>query len=125
MDPFPDVDAWLVELAQLDGVRSATLDPAHMVTPGVWAKVPTFGLDTLEDDQVRVDVELYLAVSDADWKKARRSLMALFGTVREHLGNPRVEARFVTLSLPGNAADVPALTFNTTLRVVPDPPTDD
>ena len=120
-DPFPDLDEWLDELAALDGVRSAVVDPAQLITPGVWCKVSSLGLDTLAADEYRLDVELYLAVSDTDWRQARTSLMALFHRVHEHLGAPRIErATFVLLAVP-TGGEVPALLIPTTIRVVPDP----
>ena len=120
-DPFPDLDQWLADLADLDGVRSAVVDPVQLITPGVWCKVPSLGLDTFAVDECRLEVELYLAVADADWRRARANLMNLLEAVLGHLGNPRVEsARFVTLALPGGG-EVPALLIPTTLRTTPDP----
>lgn len=118
---FDDVDTWLAEIAALDGVRSAVLDPAALMIPGVWCRLPSFGIDTLAGDQYRVDVELHLAVSDQqDWKRARRALAELFDTVHAHLGGPRLpRVEFVKLQLP-DATEVPALRFPYTLRLVPD-----
>lgn len=118
---FDDLDTWLAGLAALDDVRSAVLDPAALVTPGVWCRVPSFGLDTLADDQYRLDLELHLAVSDqADWKRARRDLAKLFEAVHEHIGKPRInQVAFETLALPDGTA-VPALRFPYSLTIVPD-----
>jgi hypothetical protein len=118
---FDDLDEWLQGIADLAGVKSAVLDPAQLVTPGVWCKVPSFGLDTLAADQYRVDLELYLAVGDQDWKRARNKLAALFNTVHDHLGSPRLaRVPFVKLQLP-DGTEVPALLVPYTVRLVPDP----
>lgn len=114
---FDDLDEWLQELADLEGVKSAVLDPATIALPGVWCRVPSFAADTLADGEYRVDLELHLAVSDQDWKRARAALLALFKTVSTHLGSPRVTATFETLALPDGPA-VPALRFPFTVRIV-------
>lgn len=120
MIPFTDLDTWLANLAALDGVSSAVLDPAQLETPGVWVRIPSFALDTLQDEQYRVDLEVHLVVGDAEWSVARQQLGSLFDTVSAHLGRPRVTATFETLALPDSSA-VPALRFPFTLRLVPDP----
>lgn len=117
---FDDLDKWLDELAQLDGVTSAVLDPAALRTPGVWCQVPSFAADTFAVDEFAVDLVLYLAVGDQDWRKARNKLAALFDPVYVHLGRPRVAVTFVKLALP-DGTEVPALRFPHTLRIVPDP----
>jgi hypothetical protein len=117
---FDDLDTWLDEIAALPGVRSAVLDPAQLILPGVWCKVPTFAIDTLAADNYRLDVQLYLAVGDQDWKRARNKLAELFDTVHAHLGKPRVQVPFVKLVLP-EGQEVPALVLPHTLRIVPDP----
>jgi hypothetical protein len=120
---FDDLDAWLEEIAELDGVRSAVLEPALLRTPGVWAQVPSFGVDTLAADQYRLDVLLHLAVgggSDLRWREARDQLAELFATVHAHLGSPRAQTvEFIRLVLPAGE-EVPALRFPYTLRIVPD-----
>ncbi len=121
---FADLDTWLDELADLDGVTSAVLDPVRLITPGVWCRVPSFAPDTLAADEYRLDLELHLAVSDQDWKQARDKLAALFEVVHAHLGRPRLpQVPFIKLVLP-DGTEVPALRINHTLRVVPDPPID-
>jgi hypothetical protein len=118
---FDDLDTWLDEIAALTGVRSAVLDPAQLILPGVWCQVPSFGVDTLAAGQYRLDVQLYLAVSDQDWKSARRALATLFDTVHGHLGRPRLtQVPFLKLVLP-EGQEVPCLRIPYTLRLVPDP----
>lgn len=114
---FDDLDDWLDGLAAEPGIASATVDPATLRTPGVWCRVVGFGQDVLAAGDSRLDLELYLAVSDADWLRARDALMALYATVSSYLrGVPIPEVRFVRLALPdGN--DLPALSFPYTLRI--------
>jgi hypothetical protein len=118
---FDDLDTWLAGIADLPGVRSAVLDPAQLILPGVWCQIPSFGIDTLAADQYRIDVQLYLAVSDQDWKTARTKLATLFDAVHDHLGRPRLSnVQFIKLVLP-EGQEVPCLRFPYTLRLVPDP----
>lgn len=116
---FDDLDGWIGELRQVDGVRSAELDPAQVKTPGVWVRLPSFGIDTLAAGNYRLDVELNLVVGDQDWRKARNELAAIFDAVHGFLGRPRIpQVQFIKLVLP--EAEVPCLRFTTTLRLTLD-----
>lgn len=117
---FADVDDWIADLRQVDGVRSADLDPAKLRTPGVWVRLPSFGVDTLAAGDYRLDVELHLVVGDQDWRKARDELADLFDAVHAFLGRPRMaRAEFIKLVLP-EGQEVPCLRFPTTLRITLD-----
>lgn len=117
---FDDLDEWLDDLDQVDGVKSAVLDPAKVKTPGVWCRLPSFGIDTLAAGDYRLDVQLHLVVGDRDWRKARNELGALFDAVHGHLGRPRLtQVDFIKLVLP-EGQEVPCLRFPYTLRLTLD-----
>lgn len=121
-----------VDLAELDpltealvaapGIRSATLDPAEVVTPGVLVEVTGIrpGLDA---EAYTLDARLVLIVEATDPRRAMDALTGLLAAVTEvpeaaglPITGPITPAARV---LPGSTTPLPALAVPVQIDIAP------
>jgi hypothetical protein len=82
-----DLDEWVEGISALPGIKSATRNPGALRLPGVLVQVVGLGVDTLAQDEWRVDLNLVLVTSENDVIRATDALVALLNTVRPYLGH--------------------------------------
>lgn len=110
------LEQYAAELAQLDGVRSVVLDPAALVTPGVWMQLRSFALDTLDRGSWQIDLNLVLVVDNVAPVDAIRALAELLNTIRPALGNPAGPFTART-HITASGAALPALDIPVAVRL--------
>lgn len=111
-----ELDAWVGEMADLPGIKSATRKPGELDLPGVLVQITGLGVDTLGGQEWRVDLDLVLVTGENDVVRATDELVTLLNTVRTHLGYPPGD--FTPRPYRNDTGtDLPALSFPTTVRI--------
>lgn len=111
------LDEYADLLVEVEGIRSASADPAKIMTPGVWVQARSFKFATL-DGGVTIDARLLLITGSKDPRRAITDLSALFRAVVT-LGQPAGEMTPAVATL--NGADLPALSVPVRIRWSPEP----
>jgi hypothetical protein len=84
-----EVDGWLADMkAAVPGLRAATRNPGKMQTPGVLCQITGLGIDTLRQDEWRVDINLVIVTAETDVVRATAALVEVLNPLRAFLGNP-------------------------------------
>ena len=106
---FDDVDE-LAALLEAAGIPCAGVELDHLDPPGVWLRPRAARLDHLGGSTLVLDLVLV-----APGNGARRAMDVLAGLLNEvtrvlaPLGGPTGDISFVTVSLPGGGAPLPAM----------------
>jgi hypothetical protein len=83
-----DLDEWVSAMAAVPGLKSATRNPGALRLPGVLVQVVGLGVDTLGQDEWRVDLNLVIVTGESDVIRATDALVDLLNAVRSYLGHP-------------------------------------
>lgn len=111
------LDEWIEEtLSPLPGVQSASRNPGGLNLPGILVQVVGLGVDTLDQEEWRVDLRLLLITSDLDVVSATDDLVGLLNVVRPALGNPPGDFTPTTFQAD-QGQTFPALSFTHTVRI--------
>lgn len=113
-----DLDEWVAALAARPGIGSATRNPGHLQTPGVLVQIVGLGVDTLAQDEWRIDLNLVLVVHETDVIRATDALVDLLNAVRPHLDY--APGDFTPRPYNNGQADLPALNVPHTVRIIAD-----
>jgi hypothetical protein len=108
---FGDLDELTVALAGIDGVRSASLDPADLNLPGVLVQVVGVSHDNLAG--LTIKTNLLLLVADSQPRRAAEELQDLFNAVipvvRDTYGGPTADSVMGKWVLPGQPTQLPGI----------------
>lgn len=107
---FGDLDELTEALAGIDGVRSASLDPADINLPGVLVQVVGVSLDLLAG--LTIKTNLLLLVDDTQPRRAAKELQDLFNAVIpvvRTLGGPTADSVVGKWVLPGQPVPLPGI----------------
>lgn len=111
------LDEWIDStLGSLPGVEGASRNPAGLNYPGILVQVVGLGVDTLAQDEWRVDLRVLLITSDLDVVSATDALVDLVNKVRPALGN-RPGDFLPTTYQTDQGSSLPALSLTHTIRI--------
>ena len=102
------LDELAAQLEAVDGIRSASTDPAKISTPGVFVQCGPITIDKL-DDGYTIEAQLRLVVADNGLVRSRDALIELLNKVLTVV-DPDGPMTPQGVLLPGNPASLPGLT---------------
>ena len=111
-----ELDDWLANLAETDGIASAARTTRDLNTPGILVRIMDIRIDTLAQSEWRLDLDVRLVVGDENPEDAQDSLVALLNVARPLFGNPPGSFTPTTVDMP-DASRRPALSFSHTLTI--------
>ena len=101
--PLHDLAA---QLAAVEGVRTASVDPAELgALPAVWVQLSGIGFDRLAGHTLRA--RLVLVVADNGVERSAAALVALLNAVLTVV-DPDDDVTFAPTLLPGNPGPLPS-----------------